>query len=113
MATGARSILPALRVPPVRLDSVLWTISVLALIGFAVSLGRLPIDSGDGPFYASIARSLQQRGVGIPSVLKEGPTAVDHVRFYGPVFFHLTSSWFSWIGFSSVAFREMSLFGAA
>jgi hypothetical protein len=101
-----------LRVPAVRPDSVLWTISVLALIGFAVSLGRLPIDSGDGPFYASIARSLQLRGVGIPSVLKDGPTAVDHVQFYGPVFFYLTASWFSWFGFSSVAYRELSLLGA-
>jgi hypothetical protein len=43
-----------LRAPAVRSDSVLWTVSVLAFMGFAVSLGRLPIDSGDGPFYASI-----------------------------------------------------------
>ena len=96
----------------VRADSVLWTISVLALIGFAVTLGRLPIDSGDAPFYASIARSLQLRGVGIPSVLKDGPTAVDHVQFYGPVFFHLAARLFAWFGFSSVAFRELSLLGA-
>jgi hypothetical protein len=101
-----------LRVLSVRADSVLWTISVLTLVGFAVTLGRLPIDSGDAPFYASIARSLQLRGVGIPSVLTDGPTAVDHVRFYGPVYFHLAARLFAWFGFSSVAFRELSLLGA-
>jgi hypothetical protein len=98
-----------LQVPSVRADSVLWTISVLALVGFAVTLGRLPIDSGDAPFYASIARSLQLRGVGIPSVLmtdrRQSITSGFTARY------RLRRPIVAWFGFSSVAFRG-SLLGA-
>jgi len=75
-------------------------------------MDRVPIDTGDGPFYASIARSVQLRGIGVPSVLRDTPTAVDHVRFYGPVFFRLTAGAFRWFGFSSLVYRAIGVAGA-
>lgn len=85
--------------------SVLWALSVIVALALAVTLNRYPIEYGDGPFYASISRSLAHGFAGVPSVLKEGPTAVDHVRFYGPVFFSSLAAWFSLVGLSSLTFR--------
>jgi len=92
--------------------SVVWFLVALVVATYALTLNRFPIEFGDGPFYASIARSLQQGRPGIPSILKQGPTAVDHVRFYGPVFFSTLATWFTVAGFSSVTFRMFCLAAA-
>ena len=82
-----------------------WLLAALALAGYVVTLNRVPIEFGDGPFYASIARSLQLGRAGVPSLLKQGPTSVDHLRFYGPVYFSTLAAWFTIAGCSSLAFR--------
>ena len=67
---------------------------------------------GDGPFYASIARSSHYGREGVPSTLESAaPTAVDHVQFYGPVFFTTVSVCFSLFGISIATFRAIGLFG--
>jgi len=83
----------------------LWALFALVILGYAVTLNRVPTQFGDGPFYASISRSLAAGGPGIPSVLASGPTAIDHVKFYGPVFFTGLSIWFKVFGCSSWTFR--------
>ena len=92
--------------------SVIWFLVALVIATYALTLNRFPIEFGDGPFYASIARSLQQARPGIPSLLKQGPTAVDHVRFYGPVFFSSLATWFAVAGFSNLTFRMFCLAAA-
>ena len=91
---------------------ILWTMSALAVAGFVLTVDRVPLTEGDGAFYASIARSLQLRGVGIPTVLKDAPTAVDHVPFYGPVFFRLVAVVFTVFGFSMTTLRSVAIAGA-
>ena len=93
-------------------SSVIWVLAALVIATYALTLNRLPIEFGDGPFYASIARSLQLGHPGVPSVLTQGPTAVDHVRFYGPVFFSTLAAWFTVAGFSSLTFRLFCLSAA-
>ncbi len=84
----------------------------MALGGFLLTLDRAPVAWADGALYASVARSLATEHPGAPSVLAESPTAVDHVRFYGPVFFELMAWSFRVLGFSLAASRIVSLVGA-
>ena len=91
---------------------LVWLLVALVVATYAITLNRFPIQFGDGPFYASIARSLELGRPGIPSLLKQGPTAVDHVRFYGPVYFSTLAAWFMVAGFSSTAFRVFCLASA-
>jgi len=92
--------------------SVVWIFLALIISAYVVTLNRLPTQFGDGPFYASIARSLQHGRTGVPSILAQGPTAVDHVRFYGPVYFYSLAAWFDLVNCSSLSFRIFCLTAA-
>ena len=50
---------------------------------FVITLGRVPTPWPDAQLYASIARSLQLHGNGVPSTIWFSPVAVDHLPFYG------------------------------
>lgn len=85
---------------------------VIALCGFLLTLDRAPIAWGDSVLYASVTRSLATAHPGAPSVLATSPTAVDYVRFYGPVFFRIEALSFRFFGFSLASARLVSLAGA-
>ena len=85
---------------------------VLTLCGFAITLDRVPVAWGDDVWYASIARSISLSQSGTPSVLAATAKRVDHVRFYGPVFFELVAASFRWLGVSLASDRLVSLAGA-
>jgi Glycosyltransferase family 87 len=78
-----------------------------------LTLGRIPTPSPDTQLYASIALARARDGVGIPTLVWSSPEAVDHIPFYGPVFFDLASAAYKAFGVSLVAFRLVSVFGAA
>ncbi len=86
--------------------------SAIVVLTLLATLTRIPVSRGDGPFYASIARSYHYGTAGVPSTLEApAPTAVDHIRFYGPVYFRSVSLLFSIFGVSVSAFRALNLFG--
>ena len=74
-----------------------------------MTLDREPVVWGDDVTYASTARALQTDRSGIPTILRDSPTAVDHIAFYGPVFFRVAATSFDLFGFSIRAFRAVSL----
>jgi hypothetical protein len=76
-----------------------------------VTLPRVPTPFADTQFYASIARARQLVGVGIPSWMQHSPAAVDHIPFYGPVYFTLAAQTFDWFGVSLRGYRAVSLLG--
>lgn len=78
-----------------------------------LSLRRMPTPFADAQLYASIARGRQLYGVGIPTVIWNSPTAVDHIPFYGPVFFDLAALAMRTFGASLWSFRLVSVWGAA
>jgi hypothetical protein len=84
---------------------------LLAIAGFLITIDRTPIVWPDETIYASIARAMQLRGDGLPTVL-DGAPAVDHVGFYGPVYFTLAAALFDLCGFSITAFRFLGVVGA-
>jgi hypothetical protein len=84
---------------------------VLATMGFLVTIDRTPIVWPDETIYASIARSVQLRGTGVPTVL-DGAPGIDHVGFYGPVYFTAAAALFDLFGFSITAFRILGVAGA-
>ena len=86
-----------------------WLLIALTLLGFAITLRRTPTPSPDATLYASIARSWQLYGDGLPSMQRDSPAAVDHIRFYGPVFFSIVTGAFRLYGFSMGSFRLVSL----
>jgi hypothetical protein len=86
--------------------------AVLSVGGFLVTLQRSPVAWSDGIIYASIARSVQFDRRGVPTVLRDAPAAVDHVPFYGPVFFRVVAWMFAVAGFSDGSIRLVSLGGA-
>ena len=71
------------------LESSRAALAALALVvlGFFVTLNRVPILWSDDSLYASIARSVQEYGDGVPLMLRSIPDTQDHVTIYGPVFF--------------------------
>jgi hypothetical protein len=87
----------------------LWALIVVAVLGFTITLQRTPTRFPDGTLYASITRSWQLHGDGVPSMLRHSPLAVDHRPFYGPVFFSLATGSFDLFGFSMRSFRLVSL----
>lgn len=87
------------------------SLTVLAIVGFLVTIDRVPIPWTDEVIYASIARAVQLTGTGFPTVLDEAP-AIDHVGFYGPVFFALAAWLFDVFGFSAATFRAIGVAGA-
>jgi len=86
--------------------------AVACILGFLVTIDRTPLPWTDEVTYASIARSLQLGEIGAPSMLRDSPNRVDHVAFYGPVFFYAATLCFERMGFSMTAFRAVSLVGA-
>jgi 4-amino-4-deoxy-L-arabinose transferase-like glycosyltransferase len=82
------------------------------VLGFFLTLDRVPIAWSDGVLYASIARSLTTDNPGIPTVLAASPEAVNHGRFYGPVFFQIMALSFRVFGFSLASASIVSLLGA-
>jgi hypothetical protein len=91
---------------------VLGCAALLKLVGFAVSLNVAPALWTDPLLYASIARSRQLHGVGIPSIVWFSPSAVDHIPFYGPVYFDLVARSFDLLGPSFAALQIVSILGA-
>ena len=92
-----------------------YLIAGIAFAAFALlvaTMRRVPTPLPDAQFYASIARTTELRGIGIPSVLRHSPIAVDHTDFYGPVFFTAVASAFDWFGVSLRSLRAVSLLGA-
>jgi hypothetical protein len=86
-------------------------ISALAMLGFVATIDRVPIPWTDEVIYASIARAMQLTGTGVPTVL-DGAPAIDHVGFYGPVYFGFAARLFDVFGFSMASFRAVGVLGA-
>src|SRR5687767_14470598 len=84
---------------------------VLATAGFVVTVDRTPIVWPDETIYASVARAMQLRGNGVPTVL-DGAPAIDHVGFYGPVYFAAAAALFDLFGLSLTTFRMLGVAGA-
>jgi hypothetical protein len=91
--------------------TMLALLAVLVVSSFVITLGRVPSVWPDAQFYASIARSLQMQSSGVPATMVFSPTAVDHLPFYGPVYFTLVSLSFSVFGFSVESSRLAGLLG--
>jgi hypothetical protein len=92
--------------------AVLGATAGLTVLGFLVTLSRVPTPWPDAQLYASIARSRQLHGVGVPSALWFSPSAVDHIPFYGPVYFDFVAGLFDLFGFSLGISRLASVIGA-
>lgn len=91
---------------------VVTAVAALALLGLVVTLGRVPLLRNDSQLYAAIARSRQLVGNGVPSTLWSAPSPVDHIPFYGPVYFDLQATAFRLFGVSASSARLLSLLGA-
>lgn len=96
------------------LESSRAALAALALVvlGFFVTLNRVPILWSDDSLYASITRSVQEYGDGVPLMLRSIPDTQDHVTIYGPVFFKAAAWSYEAFGFSLRSFRLVSLLGA-
>src|SRR3954471_21223258 len=91
-------------------------LAVAAGAALAISLATLrhvPTPYADLQLYASIARSRQLFGIGVPSETWNSPVAVDHIPFYGPVFFDLCAATLHWFGVTLLSFRIASVIGWA
>ena len=86
--------------------------AVIAATLLVVTMRRVPTPTYDSEFYTSIARSEQLHGSGIPSSTRYSPVAVDHIDFYGPVYFRLVAASFTWFGVTIRSVRLVSLTGA-
>jgi 4-amino-4-deoxy-L-arabinose transferase-like glycosyltransferase len=87
--------------------------AAVAIILPVATMRFIPTPFSDVQLYASIARARQLYGVGVPTITWNSPVAVDHVPFYGPVFFDLVAACVDLFGFSLVSFRLVSLLGTA
>lgn len=96
------------RVAPLVLGAAVLTNVVL----WVTQLNLAPALWPDSLLYASIARARQLYGVGVPSIIWFSPKAVDHIPFYGPVYFDLVALSFKLLGVSLGSFRLISLLGA-
>jgi hypothetical protein len=92
-------------------SAALAVAACLIAASFIVTRGRAPTPWPDAQLYASIARSLQIDGSGVPSTTWFSPSAVDHLPFYGPVFFTLMSWSFTVFGFSIESSKLPGLLG--
>ena len=101
------------RVGSTRLRAALIALTLVAAALPVLSLRRMPTPFADAQLYASIARARQQYGVGVPTMIWNSPVAVDHIPFYGPVFFDLAALALRTFGVALWSFRLVSLFGAA
>jgi hypothetical protein len=90
----------------------IWAVSAIVVASLLLTLTRIPLSRGDGPFYASIALADAYGQHGVPSTLDPGAaTAIDHIRFYGPMYFGLVQTSFSLFGVSLASFRAIGLLG--
>ncbi|HEY2434022.1 MAG TPA: hypothetical protein VGI12_15210 [Vicinamibacterales bacterium] len=95
-----------------RAAALVWALSLVIVGTFVVTLTRQPVSQKDEPFYASIARAYHYGPPGVPSMLDaSAPTAVDHIAFYGPIYFRTVDLFFSLFGVSVAAFRAIGLLG--
>ncbi len=74
-----------------------------------VTLRRVPTPTPDAQFYSSIARAEQVSGVGVPTMYWNSPTAIDHIPFYGPVFFWVKATSFDALGVTLMTSRLAGL----
>src|SRR4051812_19894050 len=102
-------------IPPAEpIDRTRVALLVLLAAGIAfplVTVSRVPVPFADAQLYASIALSRYRYGVGVPTITWNSPTAVDHIPFYGPVFFELCALAQRLFGVTLLSFRIVSLFG--
>ncbi len=91
------------------LVAIVVTASVIPLL----VLTRVPTPFSDVQLYASIARARQLYGVGVPTITWNSPAAVDHIPFYGPVYFDLCAAAMRVFGVSLLSFRLVSVLGTA
>src|SRR5512146_40915 len=84
----------------------------LAAAALFMTLDRVPVAGSDEILYASVARALEFTGHAVPNITRNTPYAVDHVAFYGPVYFELTAWSFRLFGFSMASARLVCLLGA-
>jgi hypothetical protein len=91
---------------------LLLGMALLVVLVFAITIARVPTPSADSSFYASIARSIQMNGSGVPSMIWTSPYAVDHLPFYGPVFFKAAATSLRVFGVTAWSTRIVSLLGA-
>ena len=90
----------------------IWAASAIVVVSLLLTLTRLPTLHADGPFYASIVRGAHYGTYGIPSALDpQTATGINHIRFYGPVYFTLVDVSFALFGLSIGAYRAISLAG--
>ena len=76
-----------------------------------IAIRHAPTPNADNQLYASIALARQLFGIGVPTITWNSPVAVDHVPFYGPVFFTLAAAFLKWFGVKLLTFRIISVFG--
>ncbi|MGE0392657.1 MAG: hypothetical protein AB7I25_05955 [Vicinamibacterales bacterium] len=91
--------------------TVLCTAAVLLVTLHLCTFRRVPTPTSDGQFYASIAVSVATTGTGIPSMFARSPVIVDHLPFYGPVYFSLAALPVRYFGVSPASVRITSLVG--
>ena len=99
--------LPSRRV--VRLT--LWVLAAAGLLVPILTLRWFPTPFADLQLYASIAISRHRFGIGVPSITWNSPAAVDHIPFYGPVFFDLAAVALRVFDVRLVSFRLVSIAG--
>ena len=81
----------------------IWAASAIVVVSLLLTLTRLPTLHADGPFYASIVRGAHYGTYGIPSALDpQTATGINHIRFYGPVYFTLVDVSFALFGLSLI-----------
>ena len=97
---------------PGRLRVALIAALTVAALLPVLSIRRMPTPFADVQLYASIARARQLYGVGVPTIIWNSPLAVDHIPFYGPVYFDLAALALRMFGVSLWSFRLVSLLGA-
>ena len=78
-----------------------------------ITVRRVPTPFADLELYASIALARLRYGVGVPTISVNSPVAVDHIPFYGPVFFDLVALLLRIGGITLLSFRVASLIGTA
>src|SRR6476646_6883527 len=90
-------------------------LTILAAAGAGVPLlmlRRFPSPFPDAQLYASIGLARWLYGVGIPTITWNSPAAVDHIPFYGPVFFDLCALSLWLFGVRLLSVRLVSVLGS-
>lgn len=104
--------MPALDLPSRRfVRPALWALAAAGLLVPILTLRWFPTPFADLQLYASIAISRYRFGVGVPSITWNSPAAVDHIPFYGPVFFDLAALALRLFGIRLISFRLASIAG--